>query len=226
MCKPTMKLRRERSTGELSLKTRTDATLNTLQTDINSIIGTIAYEESALLSDRSKLEKRDNVHRVSWTDLSTDFTDEDLLLGKGSYCHVSKGKLLRSRPGVKKIPYFAIKCLKPQVMKVQKDFKGAFIAIASTPFFLGATDLAIEGEMLSRLEHKNIIKLHAISQSSAKTAYSESEQGYFLVLDVLEETLKDRLYSLKSKYGVSSDSNKGNNRASDILASIAHIAIG
>jgi serine/threonine protein kinase len=65
---------------------------------------------------------------------------------------------------------------------------------------VGAVDLAVEGEMLSRLDHPNVIKLYGVSQYPSKTAYVKTERGYFLVLDILQDTLKNRLYRWKTHY--------------------------
>jgi serine/threonine protein kinase len=95
---------------------------------------------------------------------------------------------------------------------------------------VGAMDLAMEGEILSRLDHTNIIKLHGVSQHTSKTAYTETENGYFLVLDILEETLRHRLYELK-RTCLSDASNKDNelrttSSSHHLLASIGPIALG
>ncbi|KAG7367777.1 glyoxalase/bleomycin resistance protein/dioxygenase [Nitzschia inconspicua] len=169
--------------------------LNDVRTEVNRIIGCMAHEKSAELSLQSKLTKRKDIANVSWDNISTDF--QHMRLGEGSYCHVTKA-LVRT-PGNNDetfgVPdtdcsssWYALKCLKPAVRLNPKDFK------------IGAQDLAIEGEILSRLDHPNIIKLHGVSQHDSKTAYSHTENGYFLILDILHDTLKSRLSGLRAKY--------------------------
>lgn len=60
---------------------------------------------------------------------------------------------------------------------------------------VAATDLAIEAKVLSQLDHKNIIKLRGVCSEPFSTSFSLNQQegGYFLVLDVLTETLGQRL---------------------------------
>jgi serine/threonine protein kinase len=47
------------------------------------------------------------------------------------------------------------------------------------------------------LDHPNIIKILGVSKDTVKTAYIQSEKGYFFILDVLHETLNDRLKKMK-----------------------------
>jgi serine/threonine protein kinase len=59
-------------------------------------------------------------------------------------------------------------------------------------FVNAASDLAMEAGMLSDLDHKNIIRLRGVSSTCLSESFVE-DRGYFLLMDVLEETLKDRL---------------------------------
>eukprot|EP00531_Pseudo-nitzschia_arenysensis_P010299 CAMPEP_0116118470 /NCGR_PEP_ID=MMETSP0329-20121206/2120_1 /TAXON_ID=697910 /ORGANISM="Pseudo-nitzschia arenysensis, Strain B593" /LENGTH=428 /DNA_ID=CAMNT_0003612097 /DNA_START=143 /DNA_END=1429 /DNA_ORIENTATION=- len=61
---------------------------------------------------------------------------------------------------------------------------------------VAAIDLANEAKILSQLDHKNIIRLRGISSGRFSQSFiSESEncEGFFLVIDMLRETLSDRL---------------------------------
>jgi serine/threonine protein kinase len=191
-------------------------------------IGSMALAESVLLARKSRLCKR-TVPRVSWNDIQNC----DTLLGKGTYCHVFRGTY-QDR-------IVAVKSLQPHVMMNPKDFQGtfylqdwldmlythivdshkSFVVTPNTPTHIhiqpvAATDLAIEGEILSRLQHPNVITLHAISRR--ETAHSMKD-GHFLVLDALQETLRDRLRSLKMKH-------RGSTSIDGIIADIAPIALG
>jgi len=96
-------------------------------------------------------------------------------LGKGSYCDVSLS-ICRSTK-----EQFALKKLDQSKIESQQDFITA------------APDLAIEGHYLARLDHPNIIKLRGISAEKFSESFSEGGDGYFLTMEVMEETLKDRL---------------------------------
>lgn len=98
-----------------------------MQSEVDRIIGCLAHEETMKLCVQSNLPKRKDIAYISWDEISTDF--QHLLLGKGSYCHVSKAyiNLFSDRlcvPGCE--AKFALKCLKPEVRKNGKDFKSKF----------------------------------------------------------------------------------------------------
>jgi serine/threonine protein kinase len=85
---------------------------------------------------------------------------------------------------------YALKCLDPTKLLTPSDFCFA------------AEDLAMEADLLSKLNHKNIVQLRGVSRSSvsdsyfhaANTNYNDNRnEGYFILLDVLEETLHDRI---------------------------------
>jgi hypothetical protein len=59
---------------------------------------------------------------------------------------------------------------------------------------LAATDLAIEAKILSGLSHENIVQLKCICATSFSQSFTEgTDEGYFLILDLLEGVLSDRL---------------------------------
>lgn len=55
-----------------------------------------------------------------------------------------------------------------------------------------ASDLAMEAEFLSSLQHPNIIKLRGISFAGPK-GFQQGPKGFFLIIDRLDETLDKRL---------------------------------
>ncbi|KAL3801279.1 hypothetical protein HJC23_012679 [Cyclotella cryptica] len=59
-----------------------------------------------------------------------------------------------------------------------------------------ATDLVREAEILSVLQHPNIIKLRGVSFLDA-TGFVHGPKGYFLIIDRLDETLVDRIAKWK-----------------------------
>jgi serine/threonine protein kinase len=90
---------------------------------------------------------------------------------------------------------YALKCLRPKTRCSEKIFKVA------------AADLALEGDILARLDHENLIRLHGRSRGCVSSSFDESnplststttssvdQLGYFLILDLLQQdTLKERL---------------------------------
>jgi serine/threonine protein kinase len=87
---------------------------------------------------------------------------------------------------------YALKCLDPSKL------------LSPSHFCSAAEDLAMEVDLLSKLNHKHIIQLKGVSRSSVSDSYSRAanansnndnnhKDGYFILLDVLEETLKDRI---------------------------------
>lgn len=76
---------------------------------------------------------------------------------------------------------FVIKHLSPSVMRDQGTFRSA------------AIDLTLEAKLLSSISHKNIIRLHGVTKGCVASAFSSQDKaGYFLLLDRLECTLKER----------------------------------
>ena len=77
---------------------------------------------------------------------------------------------------------FALKSLNPKRIKDPETLLKA------------ATDFAMEAKHLSELDHENIIKLKGICSTSFSQSFTGgTEEGYFLILDLLEEVLSDRL---------------------------------
>jgi len=77
-----------------------------------------------------------------------------------------------------------MKCLRPQI---RSD---------ATRFTIGAEDLVHETAILANLNHPNIIKLHGRASGRLADAFVLND-GYFILLDRLSETLHDRIDSWK-----------------------------
>ena len=89
--------------------------------------------------------------------------------------------------------YYALKCLSPSKTGTEKLFVGA------------ACDIAMEAHILSLLGghgygHPNVIKLHGVSSGEICDAYRVHEKGYFLILDLLKDTLYERLRHLRKQH--------------------------
>lgn len=78
----------------------------------------------------------------------------------------------------------AMKCLRPQI---RSDID---------QFTIGAEDLVHETAILANLSHPNIIKLHGRSSGNLTDSFKTND-GYFILLDKLNETLLDRIVTWK-----------------------------
>jgi len=97
-------------------------------------------------------------------------------LGEGGFCLVNACTF----KGTSK--EYAIKYLKRRIMVERKTFE------------YGASDLATEAFFLARLNHPNIIKLHAVTEGSVERNIASGKDGdFFIVIDRLVETLDQRM---------------------------------
>lgn len=142
-------------------------------------MGKIAEDEIAGLVDRSRLKILDDVLELEWDDIDLGST-----IGFGGFSQVFRAGIQVTSDaqgttiGDKE---FALKCLSPNTMSRTKSFK------------TGAVDLVIEATILCRLSHPNVIKLHGYYGKSIRSSYLESERGYFLVIDLLADTLRNKI---------------------------------
>mmetsp|Transcript_950 Transcript_950/g.1853 ORF Transcript_950/g.1853 Transcript_950/m.1853 type:complete len:527 (-) Transcript_950:151-1731(-) len=142
-------------------------------------MGIIAEDEIGSLVDRSRLKILDDVLALDWDDIALGST-----IGYGGFSQVfrvgievtsdAQGTTIADKE-------FALKCLSPNTMARTKSFK------------TGAVDLVIEATILCRLSHPNVIKLHGYYGNSIKTSYLDSERGYFIVIDLLADTLRNKI---------------------------------
>ena len=77
-------------------------------------------------------------------------------------------------------PIYAMKCLRPQIRSNADQFT------------IGAEDLVHETAILCNLDHINIIKVHGRASGSLADALVLND-GYFILLDKLKETLQGRI---------------------------------
>lgn len=107
--------------------------------------------------------------RKSWFELQ-----RVSLLGKGVYSNVH----MVVDPQTKR--QYALKCLDANRIATPDNFLDA------------ACDLARETALLATLNHDNIIQLCGLSSQSISESY-QNDDGFFILMDVLQETLKDRM---------------------------------
>lgn len=98
-------------------------------------------------------------------------------LGSGAYCRVSKVRASNNTSE----EVMAKKTIDPARLSCRQDLNVA------------AEELANEAKMLSGLDHENIIKLRGVSSERFSESFVSGKGGYFLVMDMLSETLHDRL---------------------------------
>jgi serine/threonine protein kinase len=136
-----------------------------------SLAGQHALESVAFDESQSKLESR-IVRKLQWSDVKVDLT-----IGTGTYCSVQRVRL-DSSLGLLEDAY-ALKSLRPKTKESEQSFR------------IGASDLALEGSILARLNHENIVQLHGVLGYGC---ISDTAEEYFLILDLLlADTLKDRM---------------------------------
>lgn len=113
-----------------------------------------------------------------WDDVDTS---KSRILGTGSFSCVHSVGLL-NQPG----KVFALKQLNVSTSsKTVKQYKR------------GAIDIALEGKLISYLDHENIIKLHGTKKGCIRDSINSTDEPFFLVLDYLSETLVDKLEQWK-----------------------------
>lgn len=148
--------------------------------------GHASFQQMKRFAEKSRLERFDDeVHNVSWPEI----IKKDVL-GEGAFSIVYKVQIASNgipneRSSLEGHKHYALKHIKPDITEDSKDFRVA------------AIDLAVEGELLSRLRHDNIIKLYGIYGGNPKTSYVDFKDGYFLLIDVLEDTLTRRLLKMR-----------------------------
>ena len=79
---------------------------------------------------------------------------------------------------------FAMKCLRPHIRSDVEQFT------------IGSEDLVHETAILANLSHEHIIKLHGRASGTLTDAFVLND-GYFILLDRLNETLDDRICEWK-----------------------------
>lgn len=103
-------------------------------------------------------------------------------LGKGSFSDVYEVTCRSGKLGAGK--RFAMKCLRPDIRSDADQFT------------IGSEDLVHETAILANLNHKHVIKLHGRALGQLTEVFLKHD-GYFILLDLLSETLHDRIDAWK-----------------------------
>jgi serine/threonine protein kinase len=141
----------------------------------------------------------------STSQLSWDAINVESLLGSGAFCDVYK---VRVSQAPYETSWYALKCINERSMRKFDD----------TDYLSNVANLAIEAAILSRLQHKNIITVRGTNS----VADPKASRGYFILMDVLEETLADRFEKTRKSRNIFSASMG----ARSILFRIQSFAIG
>lgn len=104
----------------------------------------------------------------------------------------------------------AMKCLRPQIRADAKQF------------VIGAEDLVHETALLASLDHPNIITLHGRASGSLSNAFVLND-GYFILLDKLNEILTDRISAWKLGPGKEEPGVNELQIAQDIAGAVAYL---
>ena len=161
---------------------------------------------SMLIAHDKASEINHNTKRIGWEDINVSH-----LLGKGAFSDVF---LVAAKLENEKPYKCALKCLNNQ--RANKDTSSLVIA---------AADLAMEAMYLSKLNHKNIVKLRAVSKANAK----DSSKRFFFLMEVLEETLYDRIKRWKkeaSSKKIRFSSKRRVHRKEEMLSRIETVVMG
>jgi len=126
-------------------------------------------------------------------------------------CSVTAATLTLTRPNNSLI--LAMKCLRPQIRSDVDQF------------IVGAEDLVHETALLASLDHPNIIKLHGRASGSLSETFVLND-GYFILLDRLSETLTERISRWKLSGPTDSKKGHGTNEpcvARDIAEAMSYL---
>ena len=127
----------------------------------------------------SKLERRDSdIEEVSWSEIQ-----ELDLIGAGAFSRVYKVRW-HHESGIS--TNYALKRLNLDTMSESSGHRKMM-------------DLGVEGELLSRLRHENIVRLYGVCSGDPIRAFTDDKRGYFLLIDLLQETLRTRLENYRRK---------------------------
>lgn len=161
------------------------------------------YESASKLR---RPERRGSVEQLTWDDVELG-----RLIDKGSFSCVYEATLSRDR--VDPAPLYAVKCLRENVVEHEDTF------------VTGAVDLAVEASILSKLMHPNIIRLHGASGGCISESFRD-ERGFFLVLDLLADTLDRRLKRWRRDQSMSSFSFRSKHDKQRLREGIQDVALG
>jgi len=120
-------------------------------------------------------DKKKNPARAKTSEPCSEFLQVGEELGKGAFCEVLQVETNHKA--------FALKRLRP--WRTDKNEKPG---ISFDDYISGAQDLAAEADLLSKLNHENIIRIHDKGYRN-----TGDHDGFYMLLDRLDMTLMDRI---------------------------------
>jgi serine/threonine protein kinase len=127
-----------------------------------------------------------NVYEIKSFTFQTETAQDVLSLGEGqleSRLYMKQNKKYRQTSKAR----YAVKSIKGKYL----------VEHGCEKYVQAASDLALEGEILSSLNHPHVIKLRGIKRSGAD-GFLQGPNGYFLIIDRLFETLDKRMIRWRS----------------------------
>ena len=170
---------------------------SSVEQQTTSVVNPLALEAGEVAEcNVLKAQSRSNLKRRSITKYNFNDFHIERTLGEGGFGQVfqvrltSKAKRKSDEQTEGKNEKYALKCLNKKTLALPFNKRNR------KTYINAATDLALEAYVLCRLNHKNIITVRGVSGGDdygIAQSFAENEYGYFLVMDILNETLKDRL---------------------------------
>lgn len=160
----------------------------------DNTIGAIRTTIGPKKKNKEEVDDDDDVAIVNWSDITIQTQ-----LGRGSFSTVYKVVVQNHE---QLMGTYACKCLPSNRTNNKNNIKNTKrtnrATSANSNLDVAARDLILEGRLLSKLHHKNIIHVYGVpnrtaSLSSLNSTGNHHKFGYFLLLDLLQETLEQRL---------------------------------
>ena len=147
--------------------------------------GECAQRTVVQAKSRSNLKRR-SIMKYNFADFHVEKT-----LGEGGFGQVFQVRLANQQKTQSEQEHdgkkYALKCLNNKTLALDSSCKKN-----RKTYINAATDLSMEAFVLCRLNHENIITVRGVSDGGIAKSYAENQYGYFLVMDILNETLKNR----------------------------------
>lgn len=168
-------------------------------------IGSVVQSYVEGFEDTSELFKPDDEETaalIDWEDIDPNSEE----IGEGTYCIVHK-ITLRGDP----TPY-ALKFLNKEWRDINVE-----------RYQQGAKDVALEGKLLERLRHPNIISLRGSRTGVLSASVDDENDPYFLLLEYLPETLENVLEQKRKTSVIAKRSMRNKNK---LYERVVHYALG
>jgi serine/threonine protein kinase len=148
--------------------------LTTMDSDSNPSASRWALQElKEVCDDQVDTPELQSLPQVAWEDVEIQH-----LLGEGGFSSVYQVQVGDRT--------FALKQLRHKKRSRTYDAD-------EEDWVMAVCDLCSEASLLARLNHENIIQLKGVCNTSVSQSFQRGGPGYFILLEVLQETLQDRM---------------------------------